>query len=175
MNSPALLTPREAAAFLQMSEQTLEKWRSKGTGPKFRRLGHRTVRYLQDDLLNWPGMTQEEQHQDTTSKGEATTDNPVIIYTDGACKGNPGPGGWGVVISRNGRTKELHGGTHRTTNNQMELTAVIKGLEALKKPLPVRLYSDSKYIVEGMTMHMENWKAKGWRKSDGKPATSPRN
>jgi len=100
---------------------------------------------------------------------EATTDNPVIIYTDGACKGNPGPGGWGVVISRNGRTKELHGGTPWTTNNQMELTAVIKALEALKLPLPVRLHTDSKYIVEGVTKYLDNWKARGWRKSDGKP------
>ncbi|TXT31348.1 MAG: ribonuclease HI [Rhodocyclaceae bacterium] len=99
----------------------------------------------------------------------ATTDNPVVIYTDGACKGNPGPGGWGVVISRNGRSKELCGGTFWTTNNQMELTAAIEGLEALKKPLPVRLITDSQYVVDGMTKYLNDWKARGWRKSDKKP------
>lgn len=95
--------------------------------------------------------------------------SPVIIYTDGACKGNPGPGGWGVVISRGERTKELHGGEFYTTNNVMELTAAIKALEALKKPLPVRLYSDSQYLIKGMSEWMANWKANGWRTSGRKP------
>lgn len=98
-----------------------------------------------------------------------TNQEAVVIYTDGACKGNPGPGGWGVVLSCKGRTKELFGGEFYTTNNQMELTAAIKALEALKKPLPVRLVTDSAYIVDGMTKYLENWKAKGWRKADGKP------
>lgn len=102
----------------------------------------------------------------------ATTDNPVIIYTDGACKGNPGPGGWGVVISRNGRSKELCGGEFWTTNNQMELTAAIKALEALKKPLPVRLMTDSQYVVNGMTKYLSDWKVRGWRKSDKKPVVN---
>lgn len=89
---------------------------------------------------------------------------PVSIYTDGACKGNPGPGGWGVVISRGTRTKELFGGgTLHSTNNEMELTAAIKALEALKKPLPVRLHSDSKYVIDGVTRWLENWKANDWR------------
>lgn len=97
---------------------------------------------------------------------------PVLIYTDGACKGNPGPGGWGVVLSRNGRTRELSGGEFYTTNNQMELTAAIKALEALKKPLPVRLMTDSAYIVDGMTKYRGGWKARGWRKADGKPVVN---
>lgn len=99
----------------------------------------------------------------------ATIDNPVLIYTDGNCKGNPGPGGWGVVISRNGRSKELCGGTFWTTNNQMELTAAIKALEALKKPLPVRLITDSRYVVDGMSKYLNGWKAQGWRRSDKNP------
>jgi ribonuclease HI len=97
------------------------------------------------------------------------TDEPVTIYTDGACKGNPGPGGWGAVISRNGSSKELCGGVFWTTNNQMELTAAIKGLEALKRPLPVRLMTDSRYVVDGMTKYLSDWKARGWRKSDKTP------
>jgi len=94
---------------------------------------------------------------------------PVTIYTDGACRGNPGPGGWGVILSRGRQYKELHGGEAKTTNNRMELTAAIKALEALKHPLPVILYTDSEYVVKGMTQWLPKWKAKGWRKSDGKP------
>lgn len=101
-----------------------------------------------------------------------STNEPVVIYTDGACKGNPGPGGWGVVIARNARSLELCGGEFYTTNNVMELTAAIKGLEALKKPLPVRLMSDSKYLVEGMSMYLQGWKAQGWCKSRGKPVAN---
>ena len=107
-----------------------------------------------------------------TAAMPATSDSPVIIYTDGACKGNPGQGGWGVVMSRNGRTKELYGGEFYTTNNVMELTAAIKGLEALKQPLPVRLITDSKYLVEGMVKYREGWKAQGWCKSRGKPVAN---
>lgn len=94
---------------------------------------------------------------------------PVTIYTDGACRGNPGPGGWGVTLSRGRQYKELHGGDPSTTNNRMELTAAIKALQALKRPLPVILYTDSKYVVQGITQWLPKWKAKGWRKSDGKP------
>lgn len=99
--------------------------------------------------------------------------SPVIIYTDGACKGNPGPGGWGVVISRGKKRKELCGpGTLQSTNNEMELTAAIKALEALKKPLPVRLYSDSQYLIKGMNEWLANWKANGWRTLDRKPVAN---
>ncbi len=107
-----------------------------------------------------------------TAAMPAATDNPVIIYTDGACKGNPGPGGWGVVLSRNGRTLELYGGEFYTTNNVMELTAAIKALEALKQPLPVRLITDSAYLVDGMVKYREGWKAQDWCKSRGKPVAN---
>jgi ribonuclease HI len=102
----------------------------------------------------------------------STPDNPVIIYTDGACKGNPGPGGWGVVMSRNGKSLELYGGEFYTTNNAMELTAAIKALEALKRPLPVRLVTDSAYVVDGMVKYREGWKAQGWCKSRGQPVAN---
>lgn len=97
------------------------------------------------------------------------TDQPVMIYTDGACRGNPGPGGWGVILSRGKQYKELYGGESATTNNRMELTAAIKALQALKRPLPVTVYTDSKYLILGITQWLPKWKAKGWRKSDGKP------
>ena len=89
----------------------------------------------------------------------------VILYTDGACSGNPGPGGWGAILSYNGHEKELSGGEANTTNNRMELTAVIKGLQALKEPCIVELYSDSKYVIDALE--------KGWIKSDKKPALNP--
>lgn len=88
---------------------------------------------------------------------------PVIIYTDGACRGNPGPGGWGAVLSYKGTTKELYGGERETTNNRMELTAVISALEALTKPCNVQLHSDSKYVLQGITEWLENWKKRGWK------------
>lgn len=101
-------------------------------------------------------------------------DNPVVIHIGIACKGNPGPGGWGVVMSREGRdNKELRGGTFWTTSHEMELTAAIEALGALKRPLPVRLLTNSAYMVEGMTRWLEDWKAKGWRRSDGKPVANP--
>lgn len=99
----------------------------------------------------------------------APAENPVVIYTDGACKNNPGRGGWGVVLSRNGRSRELFGGEPMTTDNRMKLTAAIRGLEALKKPLPVQLITDFRIIVQGMTEWIEGWKARGWKKANGKP------
>ena len=93
----------------------------------------------------------------------------VVIYTDGACKGNPGPGGWGVLMECNGKRKELHGGTPGTTNNRMELTAVIRALEALQRPSRVRLHTDSQYVQLGISQWIHNWKKRGWRTADRKP------
>ena len=98
----------------------------------------------------------------------------VTIYTDGACSGNPGPGGWGAVLQYNGREKELSGGEAQTTNNRMELSGVIAALEALKEPCAVDLYSDSKYVVDALTKGWAiSWRKKGWIKSDKKPALNP--
>ena len=94
----------------------------------------------------------------------------VTLYTDGACSGNPGPGGWGAILEYNGYEKELSGGEMNTTNNRMELTAVIKGLEALKERCTVELYSDSKYVIDALEKGWAlGWKRKGWIKSDKKP------
>ena len=98
----------------------------------------------------------------------------VTLYTDGACSGNPGPGGWGAILSYNGYEKELFGGEANTTNNRMELTAVIRGLQALKEPCVVELYSDSKYVIDALEKGWAwGWKKKGWIKSDKKPALNP--
>ena len=98
----------------------------------------------------------------------------VILYTDGACSGNPGPGGWGVILEYNGVQKELSGGEENTTNNRMELTAVIEGLKALKESCIVELYSDSKYVIDALEKGWAwGWKKKGWIKSDKKPALNP--
>ncbi len=95
----------------------------------------------------------------------------VNIYTDGACRGNPGNGGYGVVLEYNGKEKELSAGYRRTTNNRMELLAAISGLEQLKEPCKVTLYSDSKYLVDAISLGWaEKWRSKGWKKADGKPA-----
>ena len=95
----------------------------------------------------------------------------VEIYTDGACSGNPGPGGWGAILRCEGREKELSGGEAHTTNNRMELLGVINALEALKYPCRVKLTTDSKYVVDGVTKGWaEGWRRRGWKKSDGKPA-----
>ena len=98
----------------------------------------------------------------------------VDIYTDGACRGNPGPGGWGAILVYQGREKELSGGEANTTNNRMELTGVITALEALKEPCIVELWSDSKYVIDGLEKGWaKGWKARGWIKSDKKPALNP--
>ena len=93
----------------------------------------------------------------------------VEIYTDGACSGNPGPGGWGVLMRYNGHEKEMCGGEDETTNNRMEMMAVIKALEALKKASHVQLYTDSKYVMQGITEWMDGWKAKNWKTASKKP------
>ena len=98
----------------------------------------------------------------------------VTLYTDGACSGTPGPGGWGAILEYMGHQREMSGGEASTTNNRMELTAVIKGLEALKEPCIVELYSDSKYVIDGLSKgRAAGWQKKGWIKSDKKPALNP--
>ena len=87
----------------------------------------------------------------------------VAIYTDGACRGNPGPGGWGAVLLYGGHRREISGASGQTTNNRMELTAAIRALEALKRPSEVALYTDSTYVKDGITRWLPNWKARGWR------------
>jgi ribonuclease HI len=93
----------------------------------------------------------------------------VDMFTDGACKGNPGPGGWGVMLVRGEHTRELHGGEGKTTNNRMELTAVIQGLVALKRRCKVRIHTDSQYVQLGITQWIHNWKRRAWRTADNKP------
>ena len=98
----------------------------------------------------------------------------VTIYTDGACSGNPGPGGWGAILEYMGHEKELSGGEKNTTNNRMELTAVIRALQALKEPCTVELYSDSKYVIDALEKGWAiGWRKRGWIKSDKKPALNP--
>lgn len=93
----------------------------------------------------------------------------VDVYTDGACKGNPGAGGWGVLLEYDGAVRELYGGEPLTTNNRMELTAVIRALEALKRSCRVRLHTDSQYVQQGITTWIHNWKRRGWRTAGRKP------
>jgi ribonuclease HI len=97
------------------------------------------------------------------------SDETVEIFSDGACRGNPGPGGWGVVLRFNEKEKELWGGEAATTNNRMELTAVIRALEALKRASRVRLYTDSQYVQKGISLWIHDWKRRGWRTTDKKP------
>ena len=95
--------------------------------------------------------------------------NPVQIYTDGACKGNPGPGGWGVLLTSSAGERELFGGEAVTTNNRMELMAVIEALTALKRPCAVTLFLDSEYVRKGITEWISGWKARGWRTAAKQP------
>ena len=98
----------------------------------------------------------------------------ITIYTDGACSGNPGPGGWGAILRYRDTEKELSGGAAETTNNRMELTAVIEALRLLREPCIVELYSDSKYVIDALDKGWaRGWKARGWVKSDKKPALNP--
>lgn len=93
----------------------------------------------------------------------------VEIYTDGACKGNPGPGGWGVVLKYGGHEKELSGGDPMTTNNRMELKAAIEGIRAIKKAVEIDIYTDSTYVRDGITKWIHSWKVKGWKNSQKEP------
>lgn len=95
-------------------------------------------------------------------------ENVVYIHTDGACRGNPGPGGWGALLQFSGKERELYGAEKETTNNRMELTAAIRALEALSRPCCVHLVTDSQYVKQGMTQWLANWKRRGWRTADGK-------
>ena len=104
----------------------------------------------------------------------AAKQTEVELFTDGACSGTPGPGGWGAILRCGTREKELSGGSAQTTNNKMELTAAIEGLKALKYPCRVTLCTDSKYVADGITKGWAaSWRARGWKKSDGKPALNP--
>jgi ribonuclease HI len=105
----------------------------------------------------------------STPDGMALTAPEVEIFTDGACSGNPGPGGWGAILRYGETEKELSGGDTATTNNRMELTAAIEGLAALKRPCRVRLYTDSTYVRDGIMRWLLQWKARGWRTADKKP------
>ena len=93
----------------------------------------------------------------------------VEIYSDGACKGNPGPGGWGALLRYGEHEKELYGGAALTTNNRMELMAVIQALEALRRPVPVQVFTDSQYLRQGVTQWMSRWKRNGWKTADKQP------
>ena len=118
----------------------------------------------------WAGWLRKWKRWRQRKKGMKT----VTIYTDGACSGNPGPGGWGAILMYGPYKKEMSGGEERTTNNRMELTGVITALEALKEPCAVELYSDSKYVIDGLQKGWaKGWRARGWIKSDKKPALNP--
>ncbi|MEJ2400723.1 MAG: ribonuclease HI [Xanthomonadales bacterium] len=98
-----------------------------------------------------------------------TEKNTVVIYTDGACSGNPGPGGWGSILMYNGHRRELSGGDKTTTNNRMEMMAVIQALEALKRSCRIVIHTDSTYVMKGMTEWMDSWKRRGWKTAGKKP------
>lgn len=98
-----------------------------------------------------------------------TDTNTIQIWTDGACSGNPGPGGWGALIRWNGHEKELHGGDPATTNNRMEMTAVIEALKAINRPSKITLHVDSTYVKDGLTKWIRGWKRNGWKTADRKP------
>lgn len=99
------------------------------------------------------------------------TDTPLIVqlFTDGACSGNPGPGGWGCILRFKGIEKEMFGGENPTTNNRMEMMAVLQGLNALTRPCTIEVYTDSEYVKKGMTEWLRGWKARGWKTADRKP------
>ena len=112
---------------------------------------------------------QLDTNSSLNSQANSKPSQTVVIYTDGACKGNPGPGGWGVYLSCAGVERELFGGELQTTNNRMELTAVIESIVALKKPCKVEIYLDSEYVRQGITQWIHGWKAKGWKTAAKQP------
>jgi ribonuclease HI len=104
-----------------------------------------------------------------TIPGSGPDADGIDIYTDGACSGNPGPGGWGAILFWRGQAREVWGGEPDTTNNRMEMTAAIKAIEAVKRPVKIRLHTDSTYVKDGITKWIENWKKKGWKTANRKP------
>ena len=131
--------------------------------------GQKVFDFFADIMYPWRWKKREKK-----STVKESTMKTVTIYTDGACSGNPGPGGWGAILMYGEHKKELSGGEARTTNNRMELTGVIVALEALKEPCIVELYSDSKYVIDGLGKGWaKGWRARGWVKSDKKPALNP--
>lgn len=111
----------------------------------------------------------KKEHIKSMNEKSTQISNTVILYADGACKGNPGIGGWGALLRYNGHEKELCGGEAQTTNNRMELTAVIEGLSILTRACTVEVYTDSTYVQKGISEWLEGWKAKGWKTSAKKP------
>ena len=103
---------------------------------------------------------------------DSEAEDVIDLFTDGACSGNPGPGGWGVLMRWRGHEKELSGGERATTNNRMELLAAIRGLEAIKRPQRVRVHTDSQYVKNGITQWIKAWKARGWKTADKKPVAN---
>jgi ribonuclease HI len=114
-------------------------------------------------------LTERETGGSAATGGGDDRPGRVIIHTDGACSGNPGPGGWGAILEWGGRKRELKGGEPHTTNNRMELMAAIVALEALKRPCEVDLYTDSQYLRQGITSWIATWRRNGWRTADRKP------
>ena len=132
--------------------------------PKYEMLAQRYGVALESEKLR--DVLSEEEFQKTLQSKQMTK---IEIYTDGACSGNPGPGGWGALLRSGGHEKEMSGGEDDTTNNRMEMMAVIKALEALKKPSHVDLYTDSKYVMQGVNEWLAGWKAKRWKTASKKP------
>ena len=114
-------------------------------------------------------MSVEDAEKRAPSRASSSAARPVVIYTDGACKGNPGPGGWGARLVAGDNVKEIHGGELATTNNRMELTAVIRALESLTRECDVDLYTDSQYVKQGIESWIHGWKRNGWKTADRKP------
>jgi ribonuclease HI len=110
-----------------------------------------------------------DQERRPAERSEASGRATIEMFTDGACSGNPGPGGWAAILRFGGQEKELSGGAPATTNNRMELTAVIEGLSALKRTGPVTIHTDSRYVMDGASQWLKNWKARGWKTADRKP------
>jgi len=121
------------------------------------------------DLPSAAAETAAVRREVTPAAGTAAVRKKVTIHTDGACEGNPGPGGWAAVLEHGGRTKELAGGVPATTNNRMELQAAIAALNALKEPCEVQMFTDSEYLRDGVTEWLAAWKVRGWRTVDKKP------